>query len=526
MKTAGVVFDFYDDITGALLKEAFPSAEELPEIIKEAHILNAEERGVLRDEAFGLVMQNEGRIMRKFACVDAGNTLLSLVYFEKTASRLPEEAREAAARALYEKGVEFGLIEGEEKTASKKDSPRSSTGMGRTRDSMQQPLVGDEADWSARTNILSVRGGADSGRVLPTVNQIKTAAPKLTGKALEAVGKTVGDGFRSGNYKAVKGIFNTPENNFNKFLKGKIQSGEHGTVRGIFDKHLPKEPLGPTAVKLPIKIAEAHGGGETLTTDKRDASTKTTNPMVQNRKVPIVDVTGKDPAQEPIKGGVVEKKAASRYALGDRYPLDNMADVVKAVDYWQQNYLELEPIQRREYAVKTAARAEELGIGIDYVMAKYAGSDYAADVDAHLATRRAVTTSDNHEMYEALQEKRAHIEPEVFAQLLGEADQVAGLDGYYGGDVQDPYFSTFGDQRQKTKEASWSWESRVGDYVTADQLNKLARNGRPLVHKHFDSDLTNAFCKNPVTIFESLPDDTKAIIARLAADEYDGLKTN
>ncbi len=67
------------------------------------------------------------------------------------------------------------------KSAAKTDNQVASrkpsvSGSGMVRDPMIQPLVGDEADWAARTNLVSVRGGADSGRVIPTANQMKTAS--------------------------------------------------------------------------------------------------------------------------------------------------------------------------------------------------------------------------------------------------------------------------------------------------------------------------------------------------------------
>ena len=101
MKTAGVVFDFYDDPAGSLLKKTFPSLEELPEIVKEAHILSEEEREVLRDEAYALVMINEGKTLRKFACVDKGNTFLSALYFIENRDKLPEEAQKIASANIF-----------------------------------------------------------------------------------------------------------------------------------------------------------------------------------------------------------------------------------------------------------------------------------------------------------------------------------------------------------------------------------------------------------------------------------------
>src|SRR3990172_9507136 len=109
MKTSGVVLDFYDDPNGSLLKKAFPTVDVLPDLVKTAHILSSEERDVLRPEAFALIMANEGKLLQKFACVDAGNTFLSCLYFEENADRLPEEAVKLAAVNLVSVCEEFGF---------------------------------------------------------------------------------------------------------------------------------------------------------------------------------------------------------------------------------------------------------------------------------------------------------------------------------------------------------------------------------------------------------------------------------
>lgn len=404
MKTAGVVIDFYDDPNGSLLRKAFPTPDDLPEAIKTAHILSSEERDVLRNEAYALVMVNEGRHLRKFACVDQGNTILSTLYFMENWSALPTEAVKVACANLIDACRQYGLPTGSlEKIAANT--------MARQRDPMaQSPYVSDDADWAQRTNLLSIRGGQDSGRVIPMANTMKTAG--------------------------------------------------------------------------------------------------------------IVDVTAKEPDIDFVERNI------EKTALDGRYPLDSYADVQHAIRYFADNYVELLPEDRHEYAVKTASRARELGIETDELLDRYGSTEYAYDVDAHLASRRAMADDEWVPVYRELQEKRAMIDPDTFAELLAETDTASGLNWHWGGAVADPYFSTFGGYSEKVAE-EWSWQGRVGDHVTAAQLKNLALNGRPLVHKHFSSDMTNAFIADPVTIFKSLPDDTKAILARLANDlGTDGLAGN
>lgn len=100
-KLSGLILDVYDDTEGTVLRELFSSSEEIPDMAKEAHALSAEDRSNLPDEAFALVLVNDGVELKKFATVDETNTALSVMYFSKTAHRLPEEAQSVAAENLW-----------------------------------------------------------------------------------------------------------------------------------------------------------------------------------------------------------------------------------------------------------------------------------------------------------------------------------------------------------------------------------------------------------------------------------------
>jgi hypothetical protein len=450
MKTAGVVIDFYDDPSAGLLRQVFPTVETLPEIVKQAHILSSEERDVLRNEAFALVLVNEGVPMKKFACVDAGNTALSAMYFIENHGRLPEEAVKVACANLIAACEAYNLPTEElEKIAR--------VSMGRKRDPMAQTgYVGDEADWAQRTNLLSVRGGSDSGRVIPTANSMKTAGVDGGGMVLTDDKRNIGTSSKAPATQTAK----------------------------------------PQLTPTPHPAEQLRGANNT-----------------------IVDVTGKEPKLK------LEKKASQRTALNGSYALDSYADVKKAVEYFGDCWTVMDPDDRHEFAVKTASRAGELGIDVPDLMARYGSTEYAPDIEAHLSNRRALRPDWN-EVWDEIKEKRAEIDPERFAQLLAEADKAAGLHVYWGGEVADPWLATFGGGIEKDA-GVWSWQGRTGDYVTEERLKNLSINGRPLIHKHFSSEITNAFCKDPIAIFESLPDTHKSIISRLANEtNLDGLAAN
>lgn len=487
MKTAGVVFDFYDDPSGSLLKTAFPKPEELPELIKTAHILNTEEREVLRDEAFALIMSNEGKILRKFACVDAGNTLLSCLYFEENAQRLPEEAVKVAAVNLAAFCQEYGF----EPTNFVKVA--AAGGQSRTRDSMRQPLVGDEADWAARTNLVSIRGGADSGRVIPTANQMKTASQtpfsNIAAKQ-DAKKRKTASGGKTIETKKVN------LDSFHKLNPGSKPMGGQTLTDDVKDN-------GPKSKMPALQNHAKRGDQNTFAVGTGKGDLEVNYKSVQ-KIATIVDVSGKVPTHK------FEKRASKRFALGTSYPLDSYADVKAAVDYFDDYFGTMSPADRHEYAVKTASRADELGIETGELLSRYGSTGYAPDIDAHLASRAAAAPAFK-EVYAAMREKRAEVDPETFVGLLEKVDEEAGLAWYYGGDVTDPYLATFGG-KEKSANADWAWEHNPE--VTAESLKAVSTNEQFL--SSFDKDLTSGFAQDPVAIFESLPMDTKKVIANLA----------
>lgn len=448
MKTAGLVLDFYDDKTGGILKEVCPTPDRLPEAVKVAHILSAEERNVLRDEAFALILHNDGEQLRKFACVDEGNTVLSTLYFMETFDRLPPEAVKTAAANLIAFNEEFGL------PAPHLLKLAAATGMSRKRDSMSQPLVGDEADWAARTNLVSVRGGADSGRVIPTANAMKTASAQAE----------------------MRKIFNR-----GKFGPAMLQSA----------KKLSTQEAGQKAGRA---LAEAKG---------QIADGKRLKGLFQKHSS-VVDVSALEPELH------MQNKTASRTALGDRFSLDSFSDVEDAITYFEEGWTAMGPAQRHEFSVKTAARAEELGIQVPELMARYGSTEYAPDLDAHLANRRAVAPQFE-EVWNDLQEKRAMIEPESFASLLQEADELVGLNFEWGGSVMDPYFATFGGSGD-TEKLAWAWEGADGEKIDEDGLKAIPHDK---LAETFSPDFVEAFAHDPVTIFSSMPDQHKVLISRM-----------
>jgi hypothetical protein len=101
-KLSGLVLDPTDDYNGAVLRSIFPTRGAVPALVKTANekYLTPEGRAHLPDDMFALVLRDGDVTLRKYACVDAGHTALSVEYFLKTAHKLPEEAQKVAASNL------------------------------------------------------------------------------------------------------------------------------------------------------------------------------------------------------------------------------------------------------------------------------------------------------------------------------------------------------------------------------------------------------------------------------------------
>lgn len=157
---SGLVLDVYDDTSGAILKELFSSSTELPEITKQAHALSVEERDVLPDQAFALILVDKGVELKKFATVDSCNTALSVAYFIKTAHKLPLEAQSVAANNLWAACEHYGLEAPEE-------LKKLAMGLGSM---LSSALIIPNQAREAKNNLAATKG---SGGMVMTPDQVK-----------------------------------------------------------------------------------------------------------------------------------------------------------------------------------------------------------------------------------------------------------------------------------------------------------------------------------------------------------------
>lgn len=218
----------------------------------------------------------------------------------------------------------------------------------------------------------------------------------------------------------------------------------------------------------------------------------------------------------------VEAKEASAYALPSqqRYPLDSYVQVKTASQYFDDFYKDFAPEDRHEYAMNLVKRANEIGLSVSAQARRYGASTYASDEDIKVAYEVRDKTcgwdDDARAMLHELFEKRAELEPEVFARALTSFDKTAGINHEYDRTVPDAYFSTFGDV--KLAEEKEFTEIIGNDFVTGGQLAALAKAPPHALIQTFDPEFCKEFRKDPVGIFKSMPVDQKKILARMAAE--------
>ena len=149
---AGFVFDIYDDPNGEVLREVIPQSGDIPDFVKSAALIRDDVSEDLTDDSYALVLVKNGHKFRKYATVDKGNTVLSVLYLLKQAHLMPPRAVKVAATNLIEACDRYDLeVPDQLKLASEqylegRENPQLGEG------------DGTDDDTKARTNVKGVDG--------------------------------------------------------------------------------------------------------------------------------------------------------------------------------------------------------------------------------------------------------------------------------------------------------------------------------------------------------------------------------
>ena len=265
-----------------------------------------------------------------------------------------------------------------------------------------------------------------------------------------------------------------------------------------------------------MQMASALGGG--LAGAGAGAGTGAGLSALSKESSQMIDITGKRPTP---KVKVASSSSPNDYAVvlpdGSRhYPIHTWDLVKKAEVYFQEEKGRMQPEIRRQYAVKLAARAASMGFPLDPEIFDAGSTRWASKghLQAAVEMRKvACQPGEARDFLDELFEKRASLEPAVYAEVLRRFDVQQGLDRGWDQVVLDPWASTFG--MNKTAEVVWE---DGNDRVTSDQLVSLAQNHLKRLRQILTEGMCKEFLKDPVGIFESMPLPQKRIISRLASD--------
>lgn len=236
---------------------------------------------------------------------------------------------------------------------------------------------------------------------------------------------------------------------------------------------------------------------------------------------------------EPLKGEEMLKTAApTRLVMDDFAEVDRIVGnythaqqvfatpthVKVAEKYFEEKHEKMPLETRHKYASAIQIRAKELGMSsLKGTVAKYASDHYSARLDGHLASRRRLLDGQD-ELVGELQKlgsAKQRYTPYQFAQLLNGFDKKAGLNRYYGGYLENPFNATFA--AEPDPYAGYRWQDKTGSRkLTAEEIRKVVNDQNPKIAEYFGKSIAEEMKKEPVVIFESLPDDSKAIIANIA----------
>ena len=208
---------------------------------------------------------------------------------------------------------------------------------------------------------------------------------------------------------------------------------------------------------------------------------------------------------------IADNYTKAQYAMPDAEAVKTAAEYFSSIEGSVRNKETL-----HKYAAAIQLRAGELGMEpLKGAVSKYASDCYNGQVDAHLASRKLLVDHDEElkGTLSKLASARSSMDPYQFAQILSGFDKKAGLVQYYGGYLKDPYQSSFGELK-KTDPVLWSTKT-ASRKLTEQEVRMVVNDKNGKIAEHFGKHFAEELKKDPVSIFNSLPMDSKEIIANI-----------
>jgi len=234
------------------------------------------------------------------------------------------------------------------------------------------------------------------------------------------------------------------------------------------------------------------------------------------KEASMVDITGQLPTPI-IKVASPESDEDWAVIMPDgarHYPIQTWDQIKTAEGYFMDNKHQMEPSIRRQFAVKLAAKACQVGYPAkEEVKETGAKTKKAAGMMKSALEMRKLVGGDP-EFLDELFEKQASLDPNVYAEVLNRFDCDTGLDRFWDNRIFDPWASTFG----VVKTAERVIFEDGGERLTEGQLQNLVTNRLNLLTEQFTDDVAKEFSQDPIGIFNSMPLPQQRLIARMAAD--------
>lgn len=501
MDLAGVILDIYDDSKGLVLRRKLGSGHPLPEKLASSTLLTHEELAQLPDRLFAMVVENHGETVRKYAMHDEAHLITSMIYFDECRSLLPEDVRQKVAENLI-MGCEWYDVR-----------PPASI--------IKTAWVG--AAISAATGVMgavdAVKGARDAGMAESARGRERMDVLR----ANQASGAKVAAGRQVSLTDAQSAAMQKGEGPESGYIFGPLsQFSDHAKTHRKLDHQLERGEM-------------IENGSKKADTNGTEAMSHQTARTLNVSRTPQSKVESKTSSRQWQHAGDISRQgppvhtkiaSASVFALPhvQRYPIDTPAQVKQAAAYLDEHLYGFSPIERRLFSTSLLHRAEDLGVKVAGVALEYGGEGYGPHIEPELHARIAGFAGTGHDaVYEVMLEGLGEVSPAVMAEMLKQADAETGADRSYGRPgtgFRDPYAAVYGQPKlaeaMPAKEDVFSWTSG-GDYVNGQMLKALASRKSDLDHA-FGDGFSQSFAKDPISIFESMPDPQKVVLSRLASD--------
>jgi hypothetical protein len=210
----------------------------------------------------------------------------------------------------------------------------------------------------------------------------------------------------------------------------------------------------------------------------------------------------------------LEKRAS---LMAGPYPIDDIRQIQELDCCFLEKTAEFPIPMRAKIARVLRARQESMGLSPSEPVALYSSDHYlpSEELVGALAQREKLGAFMGKEVdYSCMADVRVKASAQEYAEKLASLDKKNGLDAYWNSQwIGDPWKDTLGLEKRATIVYS------KGDVFVSDKhIEQLATQEREALCKVLDKDVVEEFCKNPLTVFNSMPEPTKKILGRLAMD--------